>query len=177
MNSIKSWKKTVVFQLKKIESKKEYADLLKAFYGFYLPTEKMILRYINSSHLEDFPTRRKAEKLLNDIISIVEVSDDIQECQTIPEITGLAQAAGVMYVLEGSTLGGQIISKMLNTKLNLNNKSLCFFSAYGDSTMQKWSEFTEFLNELTLDTSKENNLLTAAKDTFVLLDKWMKERL
>ncbi len=169
--------KTVILHLKNLKDKKEYADLLLAFYGFYLPTEKRILSFINTTHLKDLTERRKAEHLLNDVHSLTQHVEGLAECETIPEIDNLAQAAGAMYVLEGSTLGGQFISKMLNEKLYLNNESLRFFSGYRDLNKQKWLEFTAFLNEMTFSAKDEAYMHTAAKNTFALFDKWLKSRL
>ncbi len=55
------------------------------------------------------------------------------------QINSLAELAGCLYVLEGATLGGQMIVKKLRQTLGTNvEKSLRFFEAYGEATGERW---------------------------------------
>jgi heme oxygenase len=57
------------------------------------------------------------------------------------EFRNEAEVWGSLYVIEGSTLGGQVISKMLQEKWGLSSaKGARFFSAYERETGLKWRE-------------------------------------
>lgn len=54
-------------------------------------------------------------------------------------IRSVAELAGCLYVLEGATLGGQMIAKRLRLTLGLKvETALQFFDAYGDNTVTRW---------------------------------------
>lgn len=64
---------------------------------------------------------------------------------------------GMLYVLEGSTMGGMMLSKSLSHILS-KDKEPCinYFSAYKEDTMKRWGEFCVFLDRY----EKENNVYT-----------------
>jgi len=54
-------------------------------------------------------------------------------------IHSLAELAGCLYVLEGATLGGQVILKRLRHTLGPEvETAVRFFQAYGDNTLARW---------------------------------------
>jgi len=60
----------------------------------------------------------------------------------LPEIKNTAQAFGALYVIEGSTLGGQIIKKMVQKQLCMEgNNGLSFFDGYREATSDMWQVF------------------------------------
>ena len=53
----------------------------------------------------------------------------------LPSIPGTAEAIGALYVMEGSTLGGQIIKKMIAKQLGTaEDHATSFFNGYGEAT-------------------------------------------
>jgi heme oxygenase len=52
-----------------------------------------------------------------------------------------AFAVGLLYVLEGSMLGGQVILKMLKKVESLDGLPHHFYTAYGAETGQRWMAF------------------------------------
>ncbi|MER3464226.1 MAG: hypothetical protein C4329_07220 [Chitinophagaceae bacterium] len=69
--------------------------------------------------------RRKADAILLDLNDTV----DLSLCTSLPQINSTAKTIGAMYVLEGSTLGGRGISKMLQRHAFINPDNLHFFMA------------------------------------------------
>jgi len=69
-----------------------------------------------------------------------------------PVIESMAQLIGVLYTLEGSTLGGQHISRCLEKFLGLTqDSSVCFFNGYGERTQAMWQEFLDFAESMPVD--------------------------
>ncbi len=58
-----------------------------------------------------------------------------------------ATAVGMMYVLEGSTMGGQVLSRKLSHITDTEGVACTrYFQAYGENTMRLWGEFCQFLD-------------------------------
>jgi hypothetical protein len=64
----------------------------------------------------------------------------------------MAAAIGVQYVLEGSSLGGQILSRQLKNALGFtSHHGGCFFAGYGDETSARWKNFCFWANRQLVD--------------------------
>ena len=129
--------KALIPALKKISSPVEYAEILKLFYGYFRPVETAVFQYIDQGDLPDISTRRKSNWLESDLEQMKQ-DLPVHRCENIPQINSRAGAWGALYVLEGSTLGGKIISKMIASRLPEDDLPLHFFQGYGDDTMHRW---------------------------------------
>lgn len=78
------------------------------------------------------------------------------------------QCLGVLYTLEGSTLGGQFIYKHFSEKLNLNkDQGLAFYYGRGPMTGKLWKEFLQFLEQYMHDHPESTEeICHAARLTF-----------
>jgi len=64
--------------------------------------------------------------------------DGIALREALPQLASLGRAFGVLYVLEGSTLGGRHIALALEKRLGLTaGNGAMFFNAYGDLLMPR----------------------------------------
>ena len=61
-------------------------------------------------------------------------------------LTGLPEALGALYVLEGSTLGGQVIGRHLRARGLTPARGGAYFHAYGPETGAMWRAFSEAMN-------------------------------
>lgn len=72
-----------------------------------------------------------------------------------PLYRNVQEAFGGMYVLEGATLGGNVIARHLKEMPVLQQQPFYFYSVYGNTTRDKWLAFTQVLNrEVSEETSK-----------------------
>lgn len=151
----------------------QYMHLLKLFYGYYYPLEQHIAAHISNELPGGFEQRRKSSALLQDMAAVSgETPTNIPTCTDIPEITDAAQALGAMYVLEGSTLGGQVICSILQRNMNSATLPLSFFAGYGDNTRTMWDSFVHYLDGYRGSEPQRLRLLQAASDTFLRFKKW-----
>jgi len=166
--------KILVGKMKSMRSKQDYVDLLAAFYGYFGGLEQQIERYINASNLADYNDRRKTAAIADDIKAL---GGDIPQKATgaqLPEIDNYLQAFGALYVIEGSTLGGKIISKMIQQHLQIDNGAgLSFFNSYGKQTEQMWNSFKEILNDVAMTPEDEAIITDAANQTFLKFKNWL----
>jgi heme oxygenase len=144
----------------------DYVELLKRFYGIYKPLEPLL----------NVPVDRvKTPHLEKDLRHFKINPESIPLCENLPVVKSSSQIYGVRYVLEGSTLGGQVLSKHFKEFFYISPDSGClFFSGYGPETMSKWKMFqSELMNFSTTDDFSPEELLESARDTFHLFNRWL----
>lgn len=146
--------------------------ITRGFFGFIEPWEKAVLASPHASFLEG---RTKTSLLVDDLrhfgMSAAAISA-LPRCLDIPPVASLPAMLGALYVIEGSTLGGQMISRHLETSFGLSDgNGYRYFLSYGSDTPRKWQEFRRVLLE---HSSPENDdlIVAAAKDTFDALHRW-----
>ena len=123
--------KLIIPSIKSLDLNNSYLQLLYIFYGYFKPVEEKIEQYLSPNVVSDIAERRKAGTILKDM-EFVGAKSKPSLCDQLPAIENAAEALGAMYVLEGSTLGGKHICKMIEQKLPLTEKKgLGFFTGYG----------------------------------------------
>jgi heme oxygenase len=90
----------------------------------------------------------------------------------------LASAWGALYVVEGSTLGGQqILKTLLNSELVLRNgltpdAGLAYFTGYGSATSAMWRQMLRALGDAdTADPGSRDAIIEGANSTFALFER------
>jgi len=167
--------KILIPRIKKASTNAEYISLLKLFYGYYYPLEQHIAAHLDTSFPGGFENRRKAALLLQDMATISAAPVESPALSTdIPEITDNSQALGALYVLEGSTLGGQVISQILSRNITTPeiSKALTFFEGYGSNTQTMWESFVHYLDGYNGTDAQKTRLIKAASDTFLKFRLW-----
>lgn len=165
--------KQIVLRIKQVQTPQDYTRLLELFYGYFHPLESILSIYLDNSSVPLYDVRRKSDRLVNDIQAS---SGNHPEylCTDLPAIKNATQAMGSMYVLEGSTLGGQIITKMIKERLQLStDESVSFFSGYGAQTENMWSSFTKALINMAANEQEEDEIINAANETFKKFITWV----
>ncbi len=162
--------------LKKVVSKEitliEYKKLLSQFYGFINPCEKIIQHRFHYA----IEGREKSSLLNNDLSELnCDTSSDFLYCKNTPNLNTLPEVFGYLYVIEGSTLGGQIMSKLLKQNLQLLPIiPTRYFTAYGKHTRKYWDSFLKTLNDHDFNHDQKENVVTSAIHTFSSLLNWLK---
>jgi heme oxygenase (biliverdin-IX-beta and delta-forming) len=164
--------KKLVTHIQLVRDLDQYAALLSLMYGYYAALENRLDSFRHA--IPDYDRRRKSHALVDDLSKLGRTEDSLSLCTDIPEINTIPQALGSMYVLEGSTLGGKVISKMLLKQLPSLEQSLSFFQGYRDDTMDMWQKFKHYLHQIIEDVHHEEAQL-AAKETFVKFKNWIEQ--
>lgn len=156
-------------------SRHRYIELLKRFFGFYAPLEGSIPAYgAGSIHWLD-GDRRKASLLQADLrwagLSEQELTD-LPRCQRLPDVHSFARQLGCMYVLEGATLGGQVVVRHLCGRLAITGGD-AFFSSYREQVGGMWRAFCKRLESASGDQPTRSIIIDSACATFAALDAWI----
>lgn len=176
MDAHQALENLLIPKLQTISTQEDYVELLKTFYGYFSPVEKVIERHLTPQQLPDIKRRRKAAFLLNDLSVLGFSAGDVPISPFVPIVTHEVQAWGALYVLEGSTLGGRGITRMLLkqcSEITINH--LKFFNGYGEETGPMWTRFQEALNNLEYNDSEVGIAIKAANETFLNFKKWIEQ--
>lgn len=83
-----------------------------------------------------------------------------------------ATAIGALYVLEGSSLGGQFLSRQLHDRLQVTPANGgAYFAAYGAATARHWHAFRNWANSQLVDNHSTRRAADAAQLTFARFGK------
>jgi heme oxygenase len=150
-----------------------YRSIVERFYGFYQPWENAVKPLV-SEHLPDFAeTRVKVPKLLEDLVYLGRKTAKLPVCKKLPDCRTWPAVLGGLYVTEGATLGGQIISRQLEQMLGLSaRRGAAFFSSYGLQVGPMWRSFGTML-QANAPVEKEDVVIDAARQTFVCMHRWL----
>jgi len=74
---------------------------------------------------------------------------------------------GYLYVLEGSTLGGQVLQFQAAQTLGLSRAGgLAYLSSYEKSTKARWTSFSARMNQIGTDVAEQNRMVAVAREAF-----------
>ncbi|CAI8759071.1 heme oxygenase (biliverdin-IX-beta and delta-forming) [Pseudomonas sp. IT-93MI4] len=157
-----------------------FLRLMQAYYGFYRPLESALLDSGVIPVDFDLAPRLKAPTLFNDLQALGLTAEAIARlplCQSLPVIDSSDACLGVLYVLEGATLGGQILRREIASRLSLNaDNGAAFLDIYGAATGRRWRAFIEYLGSRSLDASEREAVVAAARTTFSCFERWLESR-
>ena len=154
----------------------EYRQLLIGLFGFYSVLEPMLLTGLPDTARPLLESRRKTGWLAQDLTEFGLTSAQITTVPRhfrSPSPGNFAEQIGGWYVLEGATLGGQLIRRRLRQQFgpSIDNR-LHFYSGYGDRTGRQWRLFQQFLNS-SFSPSDYPALFRGATVTFTAMADWL----
>lgn len=149
-----------------------YCSYLIQLYSFVKGFEQYIFPELGQ-YFFNINNRKKAFLIEEDLIAFDITIDthtlleDVFFRNTYPNVY---LAAGALYVLEGSTLGGQIIVKHLHKAMPQCMVNASYFSGYQQRTGSMWKEFLQQLAALPQSTQHEQQIINGAITTFKIID-------
>jgi len=154
-----------------------YQLVLVAYYHFYRELEAAIDRAL-AAGLSRFvyAARRKLGWLAGDLayFGIDPEAAAWRPATPLGAITFAdeGELLGALYTIEGSSLGGQVISRHLTAQLGLGPATGGrFFYGYGEETLSLWTQFEAFLNQALIDDTSRGRAQYAAKTTFATMER------
>lgn len=154
----------------------QYAAVQKSFYGFYKPVEDRLAAFVGREDPElQLAKRLKLPLLVGDLAVLAVPAEAIAQlpvCDRLPPIGSVPEVLGCLYVLEGSTLGGRIITRHLKLVLPLNVGACSFFNSYGDNVGRMWSTFLGVLSRHCEEYGDQEAIVNSACQTFACLERW-----
>lgn len=151
----------------------EYAAYLTAMYGLVEFVESHFFP-VAAKLIPDMEERKRAAFIIQDLKSMGHLPENLPRIKSeerffsyfqYPLSQTLPYALGVMYVTEGSTLGGRVILKSIARSLDLHTGT-SYFAGYGDQTGLKWKTFLQNLTTYAHDHGDDEVIVKGAVDAF-----------
>lgn len=161
-------------------TRQQYTAALVALYGVVAPLEQAIQRFLDNAHAGD-PTLapystgqwQRSSLLEQDLRQLLGPSCNVMNLprsDSLPPVTNLDQVLGVLYVLEGSRLGGQVIAESVQRHLGLDNNTGCaYFSGNDQDPLPVWRRFKSLLEE---QATQRQVVIDTATSCFNALETW-----
>ncbi len=155
----------------------DYVRYLSTLLGYYAPLERQLRNLTNLyQDVPDLDRRWKVPLLEQDLRSLglsEAALASLPNCQRLPSLGHVPRALGLLYVLEGSTLGGQVIYRRLRDLLPEEvGTAASFLLSYGPDTVPMWQEFRRLLTACARSVTDEDLMVSAAAETFITLKDW-----
>ena len=160
-----------------------YRQRLVQFYGFYSPLEAALqtrcAKQSDSHSLEVsqlpmfLPRLHKSLLLRQDLHHLGVSTAGLAQCRALPPIQTPAEVLGCLYVLEGATLGGRMITQYVQATLGITpTTGGSFFDGYAGDTARMWNAMRQTLLSGAVDAQAENAMVASAIATFTCLRGW-----
>jgi heme oxygenase (biliverdin-IX-beta and delta-forming) len=168
-----------VLDIRSVRSSRAYLQLLKGFYGFYAPYESKLLAHAGQLAKAgvDLSKRLKTQSIRDDLRSMGVGEEQITRlplCEQLPNLPAWHHALGAMYVTEGSTLGSQVITRILRDRCICDGElRMTFLTGYASKTGMMWRAFVDVLNSVELSVSERQEVLATAAQTYDSLSTWL----
>lgn len=155
----------------------DYIRFLIKMYGFVVPIEQKLIKYepVFQKYNINLSNRSRQQKLYEDLVELgVNNISELRISSNLPIVSNFDRAWGVLYVLEGSTLGSQILLKSLTQIEKLQNKhGFRYLQLYGDEVGGQWVSFCKSIDNYCRNKSvNQSEIIAAAQDTFRYLKQW-----
>lgn len=141
------------------------AHFLARMYGFLKPYEDQLRQHPFGPEWE-IEHRFRAHLILQDLQAPAQA---LPLCPAMPPLATWPALLGAMYVLEGSTLGGQVIARQL-AKADIPLRT--YFGGYAERTGPLWKSFCHLLTE-SATPENETEIVQSASRTFQHLQAWI----
>lgn len=151
-----------------------YARIIAAYYGFHVPLQRRIDAFLGPHGVD--PERQKIPALRKDLQALglnQAQIDALALCDELPGLDAQAHLLGIMYVMEGATLGGQVLRRIIAQRLSIDaDTGGEFLDVYGRDTGRLWKAFLKQLADF--DHPEHNaQVIDAACMTFACFEAWL----
>ncbi len=154
-----------------------FLHLMQAYHGFYAPLEDALRASAGVPAGFDLQPRFKTATLHGDLRAMglsAEAIAGLPRCPELPDLDSPCACLGVLYVIEGATLGGQVLRREMLARLGLDASSgAAFLDVYGADTGRRWRDFLDYLCSRPLDAGERAAVVRAARSTFICFERWL----
>jgi heme oxygenase (biliverdin-IX-beta and delta-forming) len=156
-------------------NKAEYVQCLQRIYGVVAAWEERAAE-VAPEWFQPALLARQRGLLLELDLAWFGVTEKDGGRPALPEMSYLPSLFGTMYVMEGSTLGGQLIARHVEAALHLTEgRGNSYFRGHGSQTGPLWKEFSEMLRVWIPD-EQTDAVVASAKAMFSTFGTWMQRR-
>jgi heme oxygenase len=150
--------------LRRMRDRAHYVRVLQAFDGFLAAWEASVTSALPRRWAAWLQARSRRPFLLQDLqwLGAGPRGQDIE----LPSLATPAAAWGSIYVMEGSALGGQVITRVLAGEGIHPHNGAAYFHGWGEATGAHWREVRELLERELAEPRALAQACDAARGTF-----------
>lgn len=153
----------------------EYALYLSLMHDVVQDLEENIYPIL-SNFITDLSERKKASLILDDLKHIGNQKQKTDSAFKNASEISIPFAMGIMYVVEGSTLGGRFILKNIEENLGFNEeKGASYFAGYGTKTGSFWKKYLNSLTNFEAENNSEEEIIAGADYAFRVIGNHLSE--
>jgi len=142
--------------------------LIRRYAAFHIPADASLAPHLEGVPGLDFRGRSRAP-LLGRFVGG-------RPLPAFPVPASRAEALGMLYVLEGSTLGGRELAKRLDHLFGPGTiAGRRFFSGRAADTGRAWRAFLDRLERAEIDAATSAEVIAAAQETFAAFEQWVED--
>ncbi|MES2034509.1 MAG: biliverdin-producing heme oxygenase [Pseudomonadota bacterium] len=145
--------------------------MVERFHGLHAGAESALSPMLAHVVGLDFAGRSRLPFLIADVRQLGGDPDALPMC-AVSRPASLAEALGVLYVLEGSTLGGHVIGKRLAAEGH-SDRGLTFLDPYRDQVGARWRAFLQVLERDTASDVSRDAAVVGARTGFAMTQDWL----
>lgn len=155
-----------------------YIHFLERMFGYLEPLEARLAAAPGWSETGIEPrARARAHLVVADLAALGHDRariDGLPRCEALPDVSIPARALGGLYVLEGSRLGGRVLTRALGPRFGLDpTRGLSFLSGGPVDSAPSWPRLLEALESWAATHPEcQDELVRAARETYATLTAW-----
>lgn len=153
-----------LMDLRRMRDRRHYAEVLRVLDAFLATWEPAVAAALPARWHGWLQARSRRPFLRADLHALGIAA--AREAATAPALRGTAAAWGSLYVMEGSALGGQVITRSLAEAGLRPESGGAYFHGWGDATGTMWREFRTLLEAQLADPRAAAEACDAACRTF-----------
>jgi len=157
----------------KIASADARRRLVQRFHGLHAGAEAALAPWLTAVDGLAFGDRSRLPQLRRDLAALG-CGDPAPPACRVAAPAGAAEALGLLYVLEGSSLGGRVIGRRLAAD-GIDDTGLSFLDPYGPQVGEQWRAFTAVLERETVGDADREAAVAGALRGFQLALDWLCE--
>ncbi|HEX8269724.1 MAG TPA: biliverdin-producing heme oxygenase [Flavobacterium sp.] len=144
----------------------DYIKYLQLMYSTVKQVETEIYPLVHE-FVSDLDLRHKSQLIERDLAALSCGLPQLQHVYDFPQPVSTAFAFGILYVIEGSTLGGRYILKNVEQALHLNfNNGASYFAGYQTATGSRWKSFLSDMTKFENETQNSAEIIAGAEFGF-----------
>ena len=159
-------------------TRRSYVRLLQRMYGVHSSFESCAGARKEWEPLAfNFDERRKLPLLERDLTALGSAPNTVQPAAAPLSLQGanFHFLLGYLYVLEGSTLGGQVLIRFLLQHLGLvPDWGAAYFYGYGPLTAERWRNLQSLLSRFKARGAEADLMVEGARDAFSRINSWLR---
>jgi heme oxygenase len=157
-----------------------YLRWLDVMYGFYLRVDATVRA--SGFLVESRWTYLERCRLIERDVALLAARAPVAPADAralLAPLTALTQpaaVAGLLYVVEGSTLGGKVLLNVLARRAAVSaDAGASFFAPHGESPHLRWADYVALLARMSVSPAWTQAAVHGAETTFTVLQAWLRE--